>query len=138
MNKNKLGNLEKISLREAWEDEARDFTPWLARDENIGLLGDTIGMELEVEAREKSIGPFTLDSDDSIPEPVGGGGTSFVPFFEKVGKKPGSTDVIVYLTDGYGVFPRKAPQENVLWVVPGAGLHDEKFPFGEVIRMEAA
>ena len=83
-------------------------------------------------------GPFTLDSDDSIPEPVGGGGTSFVPFFEKVGKKPGSTDVIVYLTDGYGVFPRKAPQENVLWVVPGSGLHYEKFPFGEVIRMEAA
>ena len=61
MNKNKLGNLEKISLREAWEDEARDFTPWLARDENIGLLGDTIGMELEVEAREKSIGPFKAD-----------------------------------------------------------------------------
>ena len=61
MSQNKLGNLEKINLREAWEDEARDFTPWLAQEENISLLGDTIGMELEVEAREKSIGPFKAD-----------------------------------------------------------------------------
>ena len=31
------------------------------QEENISLLGDTIGMELEVEAREKSIGPFKAD-----------------------------------------------------------------------------
>ena len=37
----KLGrfNPRKIPLREFWEDEASDFTPWLADEENIGLAG---------------------------------------------------------------------------------------------------
>ena len=84
-------------------------------------------------------GPFTLESDDCIPEPIGGGGTSFVPFFEEVNRQEHSAaEVLVYLTDGYGVFPPKASSEDVLWVVPGDGLPEEKFPFGEVIRMEAA
>jgi len=30
-----------------WEMEAQDFTPWLAREENLAILGDTIGVELE-------------------------------------------------------------------------------------------
>jgi hypothetical protein len=60
-NPKKFGNLNKINLREAWEDEARDFTPWLAQEENIALLGDAIGIELEVEAREKNVGPFKAD-----------------------------------------------------------------------------
>lgn len=56
-----LGRLVKIPLREYWEGEASDFTPWLADEENIGLLGDTIGVELEVEAQEKNVGPFRAD-----------------------------------------------------------------------------
>ena len=56
-----LGILSKEDIREFWEDEARDFTPWLARDENIGLLGETIGVELEVEAQERNVGPFRAD-----------------------------------------------------------------------------
>ena len=57
----KLGILSKEDIREFWEDEARDFTPWLAREENISLLGETIGLELEVEAQEKNVGPFRAD-----------------------------------------------------------------------------
>lgn len=57
----KLGRLEPVSAREVWADEARDFTPWLAREDNINLLGETIGIELEVEATEKSVGPFKAD-----------------------------------------------------------------------------
>ena len=56
-----LGRLERITLREAWDNEATDFTPWLSSDENIALLGDTIGIELEVEAQEKIVGPFKAD-----------------------------------------------------------------------------
>lgn len=56
-----LGRLMKVELREAWISEPGDFTPWLARPENIALLGDTIGIELEVEAQEKSVGPFRAD-----------------------------------------------------------------------------
>ena len=56
-----LGRLERVDLRTAWPREAQDFTPWLARDENISVLAETLGMELEVEAQEKDVGPFRAD-----------------------------------------------------------------------------
>ena len=34
-----LGRLEKINLIACWESEAGDFTPWLAQEQNIALLG---------------------------------------------------------------------------------------------------
>jgi len=58
---NDLGRLEKVELRDIWTNEAVDFTPWLAEEENLGLLGDTIGLELELEAKEKEVGPFQAD-----------------------------------------------------------------------------
>lgn len=56
-----LGRLEMVDLREAWTDESGEFTPWLAREENLALLGETIGIELELEAQEKNVGPFRAD-----------------------------------------------------------------------------
>lgn len=56
-----LGRLQKVELRSVWETEDRGFTPWLARDENIKLLADTLGLNLEVEAQEKPVGPFRAD-----------------------------------------------------------------------------
>lgn len=56
-----LGRLEKVELREVWKTEASDFTPWLAQEQNIELLGETIGIDLEVEAQEKNVGPFRAD-----------------------------------------------------------------------------
>lgn len=68
-----LGRLEKITdLREIWKTEAQDFTPWLAKEENLSLLGETINLELELEAVEKDVGPFRADilcrdtSDNSL------------------------------------------------------------------------
>jgi hypothetical protein len=43
-----LGRLEKIDLATYWQTEASDFIPWLIQAENLKLLGDTIGLELEV------------------------------------------------------------------------------------------
>lgn len=57
----KLGRLEKLDLRTYWKKEATDFTPWLAKDENIQLLSETIGIELEVQSQEESVGPFSAD-----------------------------------------------------------------------------
>jgi hypothetical protein len=61
MDKPPLGKLEVVDLREYWEDEARDFTPWMAEPENIKLLGDAVDLELEVQAQEKDVGPFRAD-----------------------------------------------------------------------------
>lgn len=57
----KLGKIRKIDLRDVWASESSDFTPWLAKEENIAMLGDAIGMDLEVESQEKSVGPFRAD-----------------------------------------------------------------------------
>lgn len=46
-------------LRTIWQSEDGDFTPWLA--ENLELLGETLGVELELEAMEKTVGPFRAD-----------------------------------------------------------------------------
>lgn len=56
-----LGRLERVELRNIWANEATHFTPWLATEENLKLLGDAIGIELELEAQEKSVGPFSAD-----------------------------------------------------------------------------
>lgn len=56
-----LGRLEKIELRDIWNSEAQDFTPWLASAENLALLGEALGIELEIEAQERNVGPFRAD-----------------------------------------------------------------------------
>jgi len=57
----KIGNLKKINVRELWNGEATDFTPWLAKDENIKQLGDIAQIELEVIEQEKNVRPFKAD-----------------------------------------------------------------------------
>ncbi len=56
-----LGKLEKVELREIWKTEDQGFTPWLAEEGNLELLGNAIGIELELEAQEKNVGPFRAD-----------------------------------------------------------------------------
>ncbi|MCY4058666.1 MAG: DUF4268 domain-containing protein, partial [Gammaproteobacteria bacterium] len=56
-----LGRLSKVDLRRVWTSEASDFTPWLALEENLSVLGETLGIELELEAQEKAVGPFRAD-----------------------------------------------------------------------------
>lgn len=61
MNSGELGKLTKVELRDIWMSEATDFTPWLARESNLAILGETLGLDLELEAQEKSVGPFRAD-----------------------------------------------------------------------------
>jgi hypothetical protein len=57
-----LGRLERITdLRSIWNSESGDFTPWLAEEENLKLLGDTIGIDLELDSQEKGVGPYRAD-----------------------------------------------------------------------------
>lgn len=57
-----LGNLEKVEdLRVIWKHEAADFTPWLADEDNINILGDTIGIEISEVMTEAPVGGFSAD-----------------------------------------------------------------------------
>ncbi len=56
-----LGRLTRVELRDIWTSEAADFTPWLARPDNLGVLAETLGIDLELEAQEKAVGPFRAD-----------------------------------------------------------------------------
>ena len=57
----KLGTLEPVDLRQIWLDEARDFTPWLAQQENLERLSNALSLELEFEGREIPVGPYKVD-----------------------------------------------------------------------------
>ena len=56
-----LSRLEPIELRDIWPNEAADFTPWLAEEENLDLLAGTLGLELELAGQEVNVGPFRAD-----------------------------------------------------------------------------
>lgn len=70
MTDQQLGRLKSVDLREIWISEAAEFTPWLARPENLEVLGETLGIELELEAQEKTVGPFRADI---LCKDIGGG-----------------------------------------------------------------
>lgn len=54
-----LGEIKKVQLRKIWKNEAYDFTPWLA--DNLEQIGEAIGLELEFEDKEVSVGPYSAD-----------------------------------------------------------------------------
>lgn len=59
--KTPLARLEPVEVRRVWPNETQDFTPWLAEDENLQLLGETLGMKLESAGTEVSVGSFSAD-----------------------------------------------------------------------------
>ncbi|HLZ24536.1 MAG TPA: VWA-like domain-containing protein [Ktedonobacterales bacterium] len=63
----------------------------------------------------------------------GGGGTSFVPVFDELDNLGVTPDTLVYLTDGYGTFPEKAPSYPTIWA--SVGLKKEQYPFGDVVEI---
>ncbi len=68
---------------------------------------------------------------ESIEKRVaGGGGTSFIDFFRRVGELSPAPRAVVVLTDLFGDFPSEVPPYGVLWVT---WEKDGKAPFGEVI-----
>ena len=54
-----LGRIEEVPLREVFADEARDFTPWLAK--NLDLLGEALNLDLTLTEREGSVGTLSVD-----------------------------------------------------------------------------
>lgn len=58
---NELARLERVELRTVWPNEAQDFAPWLVQPENLAVLSDTLGIELEVVGQKQAVGPFRAD-----------------------------------------------------------------------------
>jgi hypothetical protein len=54
-----LGKLEPLDRRTLWKNEAGDFTPWLA--EHLPLLGEALGLDLQLEEVESAVGDFSCD-----------------------------------------------------------------------------
>ncbi len=54
-----LGRIEEVDLREIWQDEAKDFTPWLS--EHLDLLGEALHLDLKLVEVEGEVGPFAVD-----------------------------------------------------------------------------
>lgn len=57
----KLGKLKEIKLRDIWKHEQYNFSKWLAKEENISELGDTLGLTLIDIETEKNVGSYRCD-----------------------------------------------------------------------------
>lgn len=61
MNINQLSRLERVNLRDIWKNESSNFTPWLAQEDNLALLSETLRMNLQLEGIEVAVGSFKAD-----------------------------------------------------------------------------
>lgn len=64
-----FGRLKKVEdIRSIWEREDANFTPWLAKEENLALLGEELGLDFELIDTEFPVGNYSADIVAKIPE----------------------------------------------------------------------
>lgn len=56
-----LGRLEEVNVRELWSHEQYDFSNWLAKEENIDLLNEVLGLTLVDIEKEVFVGAYRCD-----------------------------------------------------------------------------
>lgn len=69
----KLGRLEEVDVRKLWSHEQYDFSNWLAKDENIELLNEVLGLTLVDIEKEVFVGSYRCDlvaSDETTGQKV--------------------------------------------------------------------
>lgn len=54
-----IGKVERVALRNVWNNEARDFTVWLA--ENLDAISEELDIPMTLVETEKSVGTFNVD-----------------------------------------------------------------------------
>ena len=97
-----------------------------ARPESLRV----IACDAEIHAEREYLPGEELDP--SINAFPGGGGTNFVPVFDRLAEDEPPACAI-YLTDLYGCFPETAPDYPVLWVVSDRYGRRTEAPFGTTI-----
>lgn len=87
-------------------------------------------------------GPYELGEQTLAPEVRGGGGTNYTRFFQLLDLQMDSSshmtqssNIVIYLTDGFADFPKLEPDYPILWVVSWCGRSSHEFPFGETLRI---
>ncbi len=69
----KLGRLEAVDVRELWNHEQYDFSNWLAKEQNIELLNEVLGLTLVDIEKEVFVGSYRCDlvaSDETTNQKV--------------------------------------------------------------------
>lgn len=56
-----IGKLTELELRELWKNEERDFSAWMAKEENIEYLNEILGLTLTDVKREERVGSYECD-----------------------------------------------------------------------------
>lgn len=57
----KIGKLKEIDIRKLWQHEQRDFSAWLAKENNLEYLNDILGLTLTDINTEVFVGPYRCD-----------------------------------------------------------------------------
>ena len=57
----KLGKIKELDIRKVWAHEQYDFSKWLAAEENISELGNTLNLSLTDIETEKFVGSYRCD-----------------------------------------------------------------------------
>jgi predicted metal-dependent peptidase len=104
-----------------------------------GIIQDINPREVVIIECDAEVGDvFFLEEIDQLEEwrakeLSGGGGTAFAPVFEEINKRGLQPDMLVYLTDLYGSFPKEEPDYPTIW---GCISNVKKAPFGEVVSID--
>jgi len=120
------GSMVGAKLDEFWAEIVG-----IARNADIDLRVMTCDADIQNEWHEDEFDPGL------VRMVRGGGGTSFVPPFERIEdytREGWIPDAVVYLTDLQGLFPGWIPSLRVFWVINKVDEpHAPTPPFGEVI-----
>lgn len=92
---------------------------------------------LQCDAAIQSVHEFEAMDGYVVPKNFrinGRGGTDFRPVFEWVNANAAGA-IVIYATDGEGVFPKKPIDSPVIWIHTPPHRGDAAFPFGSVVRV---
>ena len=78
---------------------------------------------IQCDAEIHSVEKFTPDNplEPGKMQLGGGGGTNFCPVFEYIDTELPDIEILLFLTDGYGVIPERQPPYPVLWCLCEGG-----------------
>lgn len=114
----------------------RDLPVFLAELSSLLTSFDRVELTLvECDTEIQKLEKLNEDqvSDLARREFQGFGGTSLIPPFDKAAEE--TPDCLVYLTDGYGPAPEKAPGFAVLWVLTEGGT--EPTDWGQTVFLKS-